>query len=206
LSLILSFLALFAVSFMLPFYLEELRGFPTEEVGLLLTPVPITIAVIAPFSGMLADRFGTRWLAAGGLTIACLGLVFISQLNAQSSIWDIIWRLVLTGVGQAIFQSPNNSALMGAAPREQQGVAAGSLATGRVFGQSLSVALSGAIFAGLGGATAGLALVTHQSTTPLTVLQQTFVSSFHVTFIVCACIAAMGIFASLVRGKENRKK
>src|SRR5436305_7306482 len=54
LSLILSFLALFAVSFMLPFYLEELRGFPTEEVGLLLTPVPITIALIAPFSGMLA--------------------------------------------------------------------------------------------------------------------------------------------------------
>jgi len=67
------------------------------------------------------------------------------------------------------------------------------------------VALSGAIFAGLGGATAGLALVTHQSTTPLSVLQQTFVSSFHVTFIVCACIAAIGIFASLVRGKENRK-
>ncbi len=205
LSLVLSFLALFAVSFMLPFYLEELRGFPTEEVGLLLTPVPITIAVIAPFSGMLADRFGTRWLAAGGLTIACLGLVFISQLNAQSSIWDIIWRLVLTGVGQAVFQSPNNSALMGAAPREQQGVAAGSLATGRVFGQSLSVALSGAIFAGLGGATAGLALVTHQSTTPISLLQQTFVSSFHVTFVVCACIAAVGIFASLVRGKENRK-
>jgi MFS family permease len=167
--------------------------------------VPITIAVIAPISGTLADRFGTRWLAAGGLTIACLGLVFISQLNAQSSIWDIVWRLVFTGVGQAIFQSPNNSALMGAAPREQQGVAAGSLATGRVFGQSLSVALSGAIFAGLGGATAGLALVTRQSTTPISVLQQTFVASFHVTFVVCACIAAVGIFASLVRGKENRK-
>jgi hypothetical protein len=104
-----------------------------------------------------------------------------------------------------MFQSPNNSALMGSAPREQQGVAAGSLATGRVFGQSLSVALSGAIFAGLGGATAGLALVTHQGTTPVSALQQTFANSFHVTFIVCACIAAVGIFASLVRGREGRK-
>jgi MFS family permease len=205
LSLVLSFLALFAVSFMLPFYLEELRGLPTEEVGLLLTPLPITIAVIAPFSGMLADRIGTRWLAATGLAIACLGLFFISQLNAQSSIFDIIWRLVFTGVGQALFQSPNNSALMGSAPRERQGVAAGSLATGRVVGQSLSVAISGAIFAGLGGAAAGLALVTPQKTTPVSVLQQIFVHSFHITFIACACIAAIGIFASLVRGQEARK-
>ena len=64
LSLILSFLALFAVSFMLPFYLEELRGFPTEQAGLLLTPLPLTIAVFAPLTGTLADYIGTRWLAA----------------------------------------------------------------------------------------------------------------------------------------------
>src|SRR5579885_1385962 len=204
-SLILSFLALFAVSFMLPFYLEELRGFSTEQAGLLLTPLPLTIAVLAPFSGALADRIGTRWLAAGGLSIACIGLIFISQLNAQSSIWDIIWRLVLTGVGQAMFQSPNNSALMGAAPRGQQGVAAGFLATGRVVGQSLSVALAGAVFASFGGALAGHILVTTQRL-PASVVQQldaTFATAFHYTFITCAAIAAIGILTSLVRGKQG---
>lgn len=207
-SLILSFLALFAVSFMLPFYLEELRGFSTEQAGLLLTPLPLTIAVLAPFSGMLADRIGTRWLAAGGLAIACLGLVLISQLNAQSSVWDIIWRLVVTGAGQALFQSPNNSALLGAAPRGQQGSASGFLATGRVVGQSLSVALAGAIFAGLGGAAAGHVLATQQynhalSAVEVSALQQTFAKGFHAAFITCAVIAAIGIFASLVRGKEQ---
>jgi EmrB/QacA subfamily drug resistance transporter len=203
-SLILSFLALFAVSFMLPFYLEELRNFSTEQAGLLLTPLPLTIAVVAPFSGALADRIGTRWLAAGGLTIACIGLVFISQLNAQSSVWDIIWRLVLTGVGQALFQSPNNSALMGAAPRGQQGVASGFLGTGRVMGQSLSVALAGAIFASLGGATAGLLLVSHQaSPAQVAALQQTFTNGFHAAFLTSAAIAAIGILTSLVRGKEK---
>jgi EmrB/QacA subfamily drug resistance transporter len=203
-SLILSFLALFAVSFMLPFYLEELRGFSTEQAGLLLTPLPLTIAVLAPFSGALADRIGTRWLAAGGLTIACIGLVFISQLDAHSSIWDIIWRLVFIGVGQAMFQSPNNSALMGAAPRGQQGVASGFLATGRVVGQSLSVALAGAIFASLGGATAGLLLVSHHaSPSQVAALQQTFTVGFHAAFITSAAIAAIGIFTSLVRGKEK---
>ena len=210
-SLILSFLALFAVSFMLPFYLEELRGFSTAEAGLLLTPLPLTIAVIAPFSGALADRIGTRWLAASGLTIACIGLVLISQLNAHTPVWDIVWRLVLIGAGQAIFQSPNNSALMGAAPRNQQGTASGFLATGRVVGQSLSVALAGAIFAAFGGATAGLILSSNQSSNSLPpeqviYLQQTFINGFHAAFITCACVAAFGIFASLVRGKENVAK
>jgi len=203
-SLVLSFLALFAVSFMMPFYLEELRGLSVEQAGLLLTPLPLTIAVLAPFTGSLADRFGTRWLAASGLAIACLGLFFISQLNAQSSIWDIVWRLVLIGVGQAMFQSPNNSALMGAAPRGQQGSASGFLATGRVVGQSVSVALAGAIFASLGGATAGAILISHHAVpSQVPALQQTFANGFHVAFIVCASIAAIGVLTSLVRGKEK---
>jgi EmrB/QacA subfamily drug resistance transporter len=205
LSLVLSFLALFAVSFMMPFYLEQLKQYPTAEVGLLLTPLPVTIAFIAPFSGALADRIGTRWLAAGGLAIACIGLALLSQLNANSSLFDIIWRLVFTGVGQAIFQSPNNSALMGSAPRNRQGSASGFLATGRVIGQSLSVALAGTIFAALRGAFAGNALVTHQYTTTVQALQNTFAHAFQITFLVCAAIAFIGVFTSLVRGKEALK-
>jgi MFS family permease len=205
LSLVISFLSLFAVSFILPFYLEELRGFHTIQVGLLLTPLPITIAVIAPISGSLADRIGTRWLAAGGLTIGCIGLVLISFLNAHSSVLDIIWRLVVTGAGQALFQSPNNSALMGSAPRNQQGSASGFLATGRVVGQSVSVALAGAIFAGLGGAAAGQALVSGRgSQGHIMALQTAFVNSFHAALTVCACICAVGVLTSLVRGKEDR--
>ena len=206
LSLILSFLALFAVSFMMPFYFEQLRNFPTEEAGLLLTPLPITLAIVAPFSGSLADRIGSRWLAAGGLAISCIGLFFISQLNAQSTIFDIVWRLVFTGVGQALFQSPNNSALLGSAPRDLQGSASGFLATGRVMGQSLSVALAGAIFGGLGGSTAGALLTMHPAATRIASLQQIFVHSFQVTFLICASIAVIGVFASLVRGKEEKKK
>jgi hypothetical protein len=104
-----------------------------------------------------------------------------------------------------MFQSPNNSALLGSAPKEQQGSASGFLATGRVVGQSLSVALAGAIFSSLGGAAAGAALVSRHNlpVAQVSALQQTFASSFHNTFIVCAIIAGIGIFASLVRGKER---
>ncbi len=208
-SLMVSFLALFAVSFLLPFYFEELRGFQVLEAGLLLTPFPLTIAVIAPWSGSLADRIGTRWLAAGGLALASIGLVLLSGLNAQSSIVDIIWRLCVTGAGQALFQSPNNSALLGAAPRDQQGVASGFLATGRVIGQSVSVAVAGAIFTGLGAAAAGQALVAYasgQGGGNVAQLQQTFLLGFRTAFLVCAGIAMLGVFTSLVRGKEERAK
>jgi EmrB/QacA subfamily drug resistance transporter len=208
-SLVLSFLALFTVSFLLPFYLEELRNFTTLKAGLLLTPLPLTIACIAPFSGSLADRIGTRWLASVGLAIACAGLLLIATLTATTPLWRVIATLILTGIGQGLFQSPNNSALMGAAPRHRQGVAAGMLATGRVVGQSVSVALSGAIFIALGGAAAGAQLQALATAHPgdggagIAALQQSFSVAFRAAFVASAAIAAVGVFTSLVRGPET---
>ena len=209
-SFMLCMMALFAPGFLLPFYFEQLRGFSTMETGLLLTPLPLMLAVAAPLSGSLADRLGSRWLSPLGLAIACFGLFLLSQINAQSSIWDIIWRLAITGIGQGIFQSPNTRTLMGAAPRNAQGEASGLLATGRVIGQSMSVALTGTVFAALGGATAGTFLASPQahnlSSTSISGLQQTFVSSFHAALLVCAAFAALGIFTALARGNEAAAK
>jgi EmrB/QacA subfamily drug resistance transporter len=205
-SFILCMMALFAPGFLLPFYFEELRGFSTIQTGMMLTPLPLTIAVVAPLSGSLADRLGSRWLSPLGLAIACFGLFLLSQINAQSSSWDIIWRLAVTGTGQGLFMSPNTRTMMGAAPQEAQGEASGLLATGRVIGQSMSVALSGTVFAALGGATAGALLSSpHVHSLPLTSLsglQHTFVSSFHAALLVCAACAALGILTALARGDE----
>ncbi len=67
-SLALGMLALFAINVLVPFYLVEVRAFSPAQAGLLLTPLPLTFALVSPFSGSLADRIGTRWLAAGGLS------------------------------------------------------------------------------------------------------------------------------------------
>jgi EmrB/QacA subfamily drug resistance transporter len=206
-SMTLAMLALFAISFMLPFYFEELRGFSVEKSGLLLTPLPLTIAVVAPVSGSLADRIGSRWLAAGGLGVACLGLLFLARLDAESSLVEVIGCLVLTGVGQGMFQTPNSRALMNSVPPGKQGEASGLLATGRVVGQSLSVALAGAIFAGLGGASAGWALAATWAggVAPenIAALQQTFLTGFKCSLMVCAAVAAIGLLAAIVRGNEQ---
>jgi EmrB/QacA subfamily drug resistance transporter len=206
-SMTLAMLALFAVSFMLPFYFEELRRLSIIESGVLLTPLPATIAAVAPFSGALADRIGSRWLSSGGLALACVGLLLLARLDGSSSIPDIVWRLVLTGVGQGLFQSPNARALMDAARPGQEGQASSLYATGRVVGQSLSVALTGAVFAGLGGAAAGRALAVAPtgsgSAARLGALEHTFLTGFHGALLVCAAVAAVGIIVVLVRGDER---
>ncbi len=94
-SFILCMMALFAPGFLLPFYFEELRGFSTIQTGLMMTPLPLMLAMVAPLSGRLADRFGSRWLSPVGLAIACFGLFLLSQINTQSASWDIIWRLAV---------------------------------------------------------------------------------------------------------------
>jgi MFS family permease len=208
-TMTLGMLALFAVGFILPFYFEELRGFSAAKSGLLLTAMPLSLAIMAPLSGSLADRFGSRWLASGGLAVACLGLCAVAQLDAYSSDWGIIWPLLLTGAGQGMFMTPNARALMNSAPASEQGESSGLLGTGRVLGQSLSVALAGAIFTGLGGAAAGRTLlaanvVRSGVTDEITAAQINFLTGFHAALLACAGVAAAGILTALVRGPENK--
>jgi EmrB/QacA subfamily drug resistance transporter len=205
-SSLLSFLALFAVSFLLPFYLEQLRGFDVLEAGLLLTPVPLAVSVVAPISGWLSDRFGSRVLSSAGLAIAAFGLWLLTGLDAHSSLFDMIWRLVITGIGQGLFQSPNNNAVMGSVPRERRGIGSGFLSTVRVVGQSLSVAVAGAVFATYGASQAGAQLIASHGHLPpdqLTALQTTFLDGFHAALIVSMAIASIGVITSLVRGSEH---
>src|SRR5439155_831031 len=98
-SFMICMLALFAVSFLLPFYLEELHGFDTLRSGLLLTPLPLTLAMVAPVSGALADRVGSRWLAPLGLAIAWAGLLPLSGLTQASSIAYLVLCLIVTAIG-----------------------------------------------------------------------------------------------------------
>ena len=99
----------------MPFSLKELQGFDTLRSGLLLTPLPLTLALVAPVSGALADRWDSRWLAPVGLAIVCAGLLLLSGLTQASSIAYLVLCLIVTGIGQGLFQWPNARAIMGAA-------------------------------------------------------------------------------------------
>ena len=208
-SLLCSMLALNAVGFLFPFYFEELRGFPPERAGLLLTPFPLAMAILSPVAGALSDRVGSRLLAPLALAITATALTLLTQLDATSAMPSIAWRLALAGAGLGLFQSPNTRSLMSAAPESQQGMASGVFATTRITGQALSVAVAGAVFATLGGAAAGAALAPRSAVAIVggdasrQALVGTFLHGFHAAFATCAVFATLGALAALVRGAER---
>jgi MFS family permease len=162
------------------------------------------IALLAPFAGSLSDRIGSRTLAPVGLGLAALTLVLLGSVNEHTPLPWVAACLALGGVSQALFQPANNSTLLGAAPPEQRGVAGGLLATGRVLGQSLSIALAGAVFAGFGGAEAGRALTASEPHAPLDPgLVATFLAGYRAALWVAAGCALCGALMTLGRSRTG---
>lgn len=127
----------------MPFYLFDTLGKSAIETGLLITPWPFMIGIVAPIAGRLADRYPAGILGVIGLSTLFIGLFSLAQLPADPSHWQIVWRVALSGAGFAIFQSPNNRAIMTSAPVSRSGAASGMLGTARLLGQSLGAALAG---------------------------------------------------------------
>jgi EmrB/QacA subfamily drug resistance transporter len=145
-SAMLNYISLYTMLFLLPFYLLNARGLSTAQAGLLLTAQPLTMAVVAPLSGALSDRIGTRVPSMVGMGLLAVGLWLLSGLAVATPSWVFVFELGLVGLGIGVFVSPNNSALMGAAPHHRQGIAAGTLALARNVGMVLGVAFAGAIY------------------------------------------------------------
>ena len=198
-SVVVAFLGLTTATFLLPFLLEQGRGFSPIEAGLLLTPVPLTMAVVAPLSGMASDRFGPRVLASLGKVIMVLGLLSLTQLSVDFTLPDLVGRLVLLGIGQGMFMSPNSSAVLGSVPRPRVGTASGTLAQMRVNGQALGIALSGAVVATR--LPVHLGPVSGQVTAAMR--NQALAGAIHDAFVVAAIVCSVGIVTSLIRGPSR---
>lgn len=162
-----SFMAQMLAYVSIPFYFQHVLGRDAVATGLLITPWPVAIAIMAPIAGRLADRYPAGVLGGMGLSVFALGLALLAQLPAAPENMDIVWRMALCGVGFGFFQSPNNRAIISAAPRARSGGASGMLGTARLLGQSTGTALVALLFGVAGsqapvwalGIAAGIALL-----------------------------------------------
>jgi EmrB/QacA subfamily drug resistance transporter len=195
-SVVVAFSGLFTATFLLPFLLQEGSGYTPLEAGLLLTPVPITAALVAPFSGALSDRIGQRLPASIGIAILTAGLLSLTTLPTDFTVPELTWRLILIGAGQGIFLSPNSSSILGSVPRPRLGTSSGMIAQMRVVGQALGIVISAAVVS--------LRLSAHLAALaglpPEQAREEAFVLATHDAFIVAGVICSIGIVTSLMRG------
>ncbi len=130
----------------LPFLFENTLGRDPVQTGLLLTPWPLSVAVIAPFTGRLSERYPVGLLSGCGLAVMTAGLALASLLPAHPSAFDIVWRMIICGLGFGFFNTPNTRAILISAPPTRAGAASGMQATSRLLGQSTGAAMVALMF------------------------------------------------------------
>jgi MFS family permease len=180
----LSYLVMFGVLFLVPFYLERGLRFGSGRAGLELMVMPLALGVTAPVAGRLADRLGARQLTVGGMVTVSAGLAVLGMLRPSTPVFLLL--LVVVGVGLGLFTPPNNAAIMGSVPPDQSGLASGVLNMTRGMGTALGLALTGLVFDIAGGRSSGPVPVGH---------------AFSVTaWFLAAMAAAAGVIAGLREG------
>jgi EmrB/QacA subfamily drug resistance transporter len=185
-------LGMFGVFFFISLYVQNVLGYSPTKAGAIFLPMTVLIIVIAPISGKLSDRVGSRWLMGAGMTILGVSLLLYQRIGLHTGFWSLLPQLVLGGVGMALVMSPMTSAAMGSVPTDKAGVGSGVLNSFRQVGGSLGIALMGAI------------LLTYQHPTKSKVVAaQQFVNGLHAALLVSAFIAfaAAAVAVFMVRTK-----
>lgn len=141
-SLLISFIAVFMFNFLMPFYFEGVADYRPSQVGQALIMIPLIMAIVSPISGWIFDRYQSDYHSSFGMFIMAASLMAISYFASAGDIPLMIASFLAFGLGNGLFQSPNNTEVMGALPREKYGVASSMIATVRNFGMTLGVSVA----------------------------------------------------------------
>jgi MFS family permease len=183
------------LTFLLPFYMQDVLHLSPSFMGLVFLSAPVLTIGLAALAGQLTDRIGPRIPASIGLSVI-MGAFAIGVILRADSHW--IWPALLlaaTGVGQGFFNTPNQTAIIGSVPREYRGFATGLVQMVFGLGSLLGISLGGALltvmfrhYSGLPGAT------------PSAELPGPFVAAMSATYAVCLLFMGLALLASLLRG------
>ncbi len=191
-----------AISFLLPFYLQNLRGFSPSEAGWIIVADSAIIMIMAPVAGWLSDRFGSRLLCTVGCSLVVIAQFLVGSLGLQSSILTIMAPLTLWGLGWALFNSPNQSAILGSVTMDKMGAASGMTATTARTGGAMGVALSSTLFTYM---LFGMGLNRAQIDSPQSwsTASGMFMASFGHTVHIVNFLTLLAVFFSAVRGPRR---
>jgi EmrB/QacA subfamily drug resistance transporter len=188
-----SFVGLGGTIILLPFYLVNIMGFAPIKVGLLMGIIPVMLGLTSPLSGTLSDRIGSRRITIAGLVVMAAGFISASGLSLDVGVVGYGLRVFAIGAGIGIFISPNNSAIMGSAPRRHLGIVSGLMAQSRTLGQTVGVALIGAVWAGRTAHHSGVYAAGGVTAAPL----QAQILGLHDAFVAAAVLIGIALLINV---------
>lgn len=191
-----------AISLLIPFYLQNLRGFTPTQMGWIMIGSSAVIILVAPLAGWLSDRLGSRLLCSVGAAIIVLGQYLIGALTLQSSVFQMVLPQLLIGLGWALFNSPNQSAILSTVPRDKVGAASGMTLTTARVGGAIGIALSGAVMT-YALAAAGLTPRQIEAPDAWTTLPAVFLKSFNFTVHCINSFAVLAVLFAFIRGRQK---
>lgn len=188
-----------AISFLMPFYLQIMMGFTPTRMGWIIIANSAVIVMVAPAAGRLSDRLGSRLLCTIGAGLMATGYYFIASLAPDATAVRIILPLALSGLGWAIFNAPNQSAIMGSVPKDKAGAASGMTVTTARIGAATGTAVSATLFTH-GLASAGLTEMEIESPQSWGAVPEIFNQTFSHTIHVINFFTLLSVLFSAVRG------
>jgi MFS family permease len=187
-----AYLATYAVTTILNYHLQYIKGFDSQTAGMILLVAPLCQVVLAPIAGRLSDRFVPQILAAIGMGLGTVSLFLFSSLDNGTSIEFLIVAMVIYGIGFGMFSPPNTNVIMGSVPPKDTSIASASVATMRTVGQAMSMGILTLVFAFIMG--------------DVPIVQQYYpllVQSCQITCIICVVLCIASVFASFVGIKSG---
>jgi EmrB/QacA subfamily drug resistance transporter len=194
LAALISYAATFALTFLLSLYLQYIKGLPPQYAGTILVAQPIVMAVFSPLAGRLSDKIEPRLFASAGMSITAIGIFFLIFIGQNTSQLIIVLILAFLGFGFALFSSPNMSAIMGSVEVRYLGIASGTVATMRLLGQMVSMAIAMVVFA---------IFIGREPISPANYSE--FLKSVQVCFLIFSFLCTLGILFSLMRGALRKE-
>ncbi len=187
-----AYLATYAVTTILNYHLQYIKGFDSQTAGMILLVAPLCQVILAPIAGRLSDRFVPQILAAIGMALGTLSLILFSFLDSTTSIEFLFVAMILYGIGFGLFSPPNTNVIMGSVPPKDTSVASAAVATMRTVGQAMSMGILTLVFAFVMG--------------DVPIIQQYYpllIQSCQITCIVCVVLCIASVFASFVGIKSD---
>ena len=187
-----AYLATYAVTTILNYHLQYIKGFDSQTAGLILLVAPLCQVVLAPIAGRLSDKYVPQILAAIGMALGTISLFLFSSLNGQTPLEFLILSMIIYGIGFGLFSPPNTNVIMGSVPPKDTSVASAAVATMRTVGQAMSMGILTLVFAFVMG--------------NVPIIEQYYpllISSCQITCLICVVLFIASVFASLVGFKST---